>query len=43
MQQTSTALAMPHELIATLRGQEVILDTQLAKLYGVPVKRLTSR
>lgn len=43
MRQTSTALAMPYELIATLRGQKVILDTQLAKLYGVPVKRLNQQ
>ena len=44
MKQTSTALAAPYELlIATLRGQKVILDTHLAKLYGVPVKRLNQQ
>ena len=44
MKQTSTALAAPYELlIVTLRGQKVILDTHLAKLYGVPVKRLNQQ
>ena len=44
MKQTSTALATPYELlIVTLRGQKVILDTHLAKLYGVPVKRLNQQ
>jgi hypothetical protein len=27
-------------LILTLRGQKVILDADLAELYGVPTKRL---
>jgi hypothetical protein len=43
MKQGSTALAMPYEFIAVLRGQKVILDTHLAKLYGVPVKRLNQQ
>jgi ORF6N domain len=44
MKQTSTALAAPYEpLVATLRGQKVILDTHLAKLYRVPVKRLNQQ
>jgi len=44
MGQTVSALAMPYELIiVTLRGQKVILDTHLAKLYRVPVKRLNQQ
>lgn len=43
MKQASSALAMPYEFIVTLRGQKIILDTQLAKLYGVPVKRLNQQ
>lgn len=43
MRQSSTALEMPYELIVVLRGQKVILDTQLAKLYGVPAKRLNQQ
>ena len=31
------------DLIQTLRGQKVILDTDLAELYGVPVKRLNEQ
>ena len=44
MKQISAALAVPYELlIVNLRGQKVILDVHLAKLYGVPVKRLTQQ
>ena len=31
------------DLIQTIRGQKVILDTDLAELYGVPVKRLNEQ
>ena len=31
------------DLIHTIRGQKVILDTDLAELYGVPVKRLNEQ
>ena len=31
------------DLIQTIRGQKVILDTDLAELYGVPVKRNIER
>ncbi len=31
------------DLIQTTRGQKVILDTDLAELYGVPVKRLNEQ
>ena len=30
-------------LIRTIRGQNVILDSDLATLYGVPVKRLNEQ
>jgi len=30
-------------LIQTVRGQKVILDTDLAELYGVPTKRLNEQ
>ncbi len=30
-------------LILTLRGQRVILDADLAELYGVPTKRLNEQ
>ena len=33
----------PHEAIIRLRGQAVILDTDLATLYGVTVKRLNEQ
>ncbi|MEI6167699.1 MAG: ORF6N domain-containing protein [bacterium] len=33
----------PQEAIVRLRGQAVILDTNLAELYGVPVKRLNQQ
>jgi len=31
------------DLIQTVRGQKIILDTDLAELYGVPVKRLNEQ
>jgi hypothetical protein len=33
----------PQEAIIRLRGQAVILDTDLAALYGVTVKRLNEQ
>jgi phage regulator Rha-like protein len=39
-----SALAVPVESrIFVLRGQKVILDNDLAELYGVPVKRLNEQ
>jgi hypothetical protein len=39
-----TSLAVPVESrILVLREQRVILDTDLAELYGVPVKRLNEQ
>ncbi len=32
-----------HQLILTLRGERVILDSDLAALYGVPTKRLNEQ
>jgi hypothetical protein len=44
MNQTSTSLtASPEQHIIRLRGQSVILDTDLAALYGVTVKRLNEQ
>lgn len=42
---TSNALALrsPHDAIRRVRGQAVILDADLATLYGVPVKRLNEQ
>jgi hypothetical protein len=41
---TSTAIAVPVESrIIVLRGQKVILDSELAGLYGVSVKRLNEQ
>lgn len=36
------AVAIPQRIV-TIRGQKVILDTDLAALYGVPVKRLNEQ
>lgn len=33
----------PHEVIIRIRGHAVMLDTDLAALYGVPVKRLNEQ
>ena len=33
----------PADCILTLRGQRVVLDSDLAKLYGVPTKRLNEQ
>lgn len=33
----------PQEAITRVRGHAVILDADLAALYGVPVKRLNER
>jgi hypothetical protein len=41
-----TELIKPEQIIDTIlfiRGQRVILDTDLAKIYGVPVKRLNEQ
>jgi phage regulator Rha-like protein len=44
MSKPQTALALPVESrIIVLRHQKVILDTDLAELYGVPVKRLNEQ
>src|SRR6266481_4999977 len=44
MSKSQTALALPVESrILVLRHQKVILDTDLAELYGVPVKRLNEQ
>jgi hypothetical protein len=44
MAQTTTALARRVETnIRILRGQKVVLDTDLAQLYGVSVKRLNQQ
>jgi phage regulator Rha-like protein len=41
---SKTSLAIPVESrIVVLRQQKVILDTDLAELYGVPVKRLNEQ
>jgi hypothetical protein len=31
------------DMILTLRGQKVILDSDLARIYGVPTKRLNEQ
>ncbi len=36
-------LKLIEPLILTLRGQKVILDTDLAEIYGVPTKRLNEQ
>ncbi len=38
-----TALARTERTILVVRGQRVILDADLAELYGVPVKRLNEQ
>ena len=44
MPKSQTALTVPVESrIFTLRGHKVILDSDLAELYGVPVKRLNEQ
>jgi phage regulator Rha-like protein len=44
MSKPQTALALPVESrIIVVRHQKVILDTDLAELYGVPVKRLNEQ
>jgi hypothetical protein len=44
MSKSQTALALPVESrIIVLRHQKVILDSDLAELYGVPVKRLNEQ
>jgi hypothetical protein len=44
MSQSKTSLMIPVESrILVLRDQKVILDTDLAELYGVPVKRLNEQ
>ena len=44
MSKTQTALAVPVESkILVLRQHKVILDTDLAELYGVTVKRLNEQ
>src|SRR5262245_27237112 len=40
MSATSTALAAIEGRILTARGRKVLLDSDLAALYGVPTKRL---
>jgi hypothetical protein len=40
MSATSTAVAAIEERIVTLRGRKVLLDSDLAALYGVPTGRL---
>lgn len=41
--ETALAIPSPHEVIIRLRGQAVILDSDLAALYGVTVKRLNEQ
>jgi hypothetical protein len=44
MRRSTTALSKPVESkIIVLRGQKVILDSDLAELYGVPVKQLNQQ
>ena len=44
MSKSQVALAIPVESrILALRGHKVILDNDLAELYGVPVKRLNEQ
>ena len=44
MPKSQTALAIPVESrIFVLRQQKVILDRDLAELYGIPVKRLNEQ
>jgi hypothetical protein len=40
MSATSAAVAAIEERILTLRGRKVLVDSDLAALYGVPTKRL---
>jgi len=40
MQNKATVLYRVHDVIRIVRSQRVILDSDLAKLYGVPTKRL---
>ena len=35
--------ALVDSLIRTIRGQKVLLDADLASLYGVPTKRLNEQ
>lgn len=41
--ETAVAIPSPNEVIIRLRGQAVILDSDLAALYGVTVKRLNEQ
>ncbi len=41
--ETAIAIPSPNEVIIRLRGQAVILDSDLAALYGVTVKRLNEQ
>ena len=43
MTQSTIASRSPHDVIRRVRGQAVILDSDLAALYGVPVKRLNEQ
>lgn len=43
MSQTAIAIRSPDQCIAHIRGHSVILDSDLAVLYGVPVKRLNEQ
>jgi|GEM_PF-4669453 len=40
MESKTTVLYRVHDVIRTVRNQRVIIDSDLAKLYGVPTKRL---
>jgi len=40
MESKTTVLYQVHDVIRVIRNQRVILDADLAKLYGVPTKRL---
>lgn len=40
---TAATTRTPQDAIVRLRGQSVILDADLAALYGVPVKRLNQQ
>ena len=43
MTQTTLAIHSPQDVIRRVRGHAVILDSDLAALYGVPVKRLNEQ
>jgi hypothetical protein len=43
MPTTAMAIRSPDHCITRLRGQAVIVDSDLATLYGVPVKRLNEQ